>query len=278
MARYLVGDIQGCFNDLMKLLDLACFDAKKDHLYLAGDLVCRGPDSLSVLRFVRRLKDHGHTVLGNHDLHLLAVFENIKKANPKDKTQPIFDAEDAADLLFWLRHQPLLIEHATPNKTAPGFVMTHAGIPPAWELVTAKRAAIEVENILQSDRYKWLLENMYANTPSQWEGTLSGVERYRYIINAFTRMRFCDKTGGLDMECKQPPEEIKDGSLIPWFEFEPRKKINETLVFGHWAALGGVFKEHLIGLDTGCVWGGSLTMLRWEDEQIFSLPCPVHAR
>lgn len=277
MATYLVGDVQGCFDDLMKLLNLVQFDPHTDHLYLAGDLVSRGPDSLSVLRYVRALGAHGHTVLGNHDLHLLALFYQEKKPHKKDKTGPIFDAIDAEDLLSWLRQQPLLIHLPTPNQNAPGFVMTHAGISPAWSLEKAKHCAAEIETILQSPRHPWLLKNMYANTPSHWSETLHGLDRYRYIINAFTRMRFCDNTGGLDMDCKESPNEMEDNALTPWFEFKPRKHINETLVFGHWAALGGVFEDHLLGLDTGCVWGGSLSLVRWEDGQRWSLPCPVHA-
>lgn len=277
MATYLIGDVQGCFEDLLALLDLANFTPRDDHLYLAGDLVARGPDSLSVLRFVRDLGEHGHTVLGNHDLHLLAIAENIKTSHAKDNTGPIFTATDSNDLLKWLRHQPLLIHVPVPNQHANGFVMTHAGIPPAWDLERAKCSATEVEAILQSERYRWLLENMYANHPTLWSETLTGIERYRYIINAFTRMRFCEPTGGLDMNCKLPPNEIKPGTLVPWFTYPHRQPIEETIVFGHWAALGGVSENNILGLDTGCVWGGSLTMMRWEDSQRFSLACPVHA-
>lgn len=154
--------------------------------------------------------------------------------------------------------------------------MTHAGIPPAWTLNHAVHFAAEVERILQSDRYKWLLENMYANNPIHWSDSLLGINRYRYIINALTRMRFCDQTGGLDMECKLAPNEITPATLIPWFEYEHRKPIKETLVFGHWAALGGVSENNILGLDTGCVWGGALTMVRWENGQRFSLPCPIY--
>ncbi|KXF80295.1 symmetrical bis(5'-nucleosyl)-tetraphosphatase [Enterovibrio coralii] len=277
MATYLVGDIQGCYRDLRDLLDLAQFDKTQDHLYIAGDLVARGPDSLDVLRFVKGLGEHGHTVLGNHDLHLLAVSEGIMKPKAKDKTLPILEADDRDELLTWLRHQPLLIHEAMPRGDTLGFVMTHAGVPPCWDLADAQGHAKEVEAVLQSDNYLWLLQNMYANEPSIWNSHLEGIERYRYTINAFTRMRFITTDGGLDMACKLPPEEVTDGSLVPWFAFEQRKAIDETLVFGHWAALGGVINDHYMGLDTGCVWGGSLTMVRWEDGQRFSLPCPIHA-
>ncbi|MDD1781623.1 symmetrical bis(5'-nucleosyl)-tetraphosphatase [Enterovibrio sp. ZSDZ35] len=277
MATYLVGDIQGCYRDLRDLLDLVHFDRSKDHLYIAGDLVARGPDSLSVLRFVRDLGEHGHTVLGNHDLHLLAVAEGIMKPKAKDKTQPILDAEDCAELLLWLRHQPLLIHKAFPNGQAPGFVMTHAGIPPCWSLETATQQAQGVEAILQSDDYVWLLQHMYANEPAVWDASLKGIESYRFTINALTRMRYLTPEGGLDMHCKRPPEDVTDGSLVPWFDVKKRQPIDETCIFGHWAALGGVINDQFMGLDTGCVWGGSLTMVRWEDGQRFSLPCPIHA-
>ncbi|MBE1276375.1 symmetrical bis(5'-nucleosyl)-tetraphosphatase [Enterovibrio baiacu] len=277
MATYLVGDIQGCYSDLRNLLDIAKFDPNIDHLYIAGDLVARGPDSLAVLRFVRDLGEHGHAVLGNHDLHLLAVAEGIMKVKAKDKTLPILDAPDSKVLLTWLRHQPLLIHKALDNGTSPGFVMTHAGIPPVWDLAKAQKHAQDVEAVLRSDRYLWLLQNMYANEPSVWSKSLEGIERLRYIINAFTRMRFLTAVGGLDMACKLPPNKIHDNSLVPWFDVQRHKPMKETMVFGHWAALNGVFQENILGLDTGCVWGGALTMVRWEDGQRFSLPCPIHA-
>ncbi|MDD1793875.1 symmetrical bis(5'-nucleosyl)-tetraphosphatase [Enterovibrio sp. ZSDZ42] len=277
MATYLVGDIQGCFDDLRALLDTVSFNEKHDHLYLAGDLVARGPDSLSVLRFVKSLGDHAHTVLGNHDLHLLAVAEGFKKPKAKDKTQPILDASDRDELLHWLRQQPLLLHYDKRNEIAPGFVMTHAGIPPCWDLQNAKHHAKRIEKILRGDDYRWLLQNMYANEPTHWSNELEELEQYRYTINAFTRMRFCLKDGALDMACKLPPGQMTHGELVPWFEVTPRQNIEETLVFGHWAALGGVVNRHLMGLDTGCVWGGALTMIRWEDGQRYSLPCPIHA-
>lgn len=278
MATYLIGDIQGCFDDLLALLEQAHFQPHIDNLYLAGDLVARGPDSLSVLRYVKNLGEHGHTVLGNHDLHLLAVANGIKKSKKKDHIQAILEADDAKSLLDWLRHQPLLIHYEQANQTSPGFVLTHAGIAPCWDLDEAKENALQIETLLQSDHYLWLLENMYADTPCYWSTTLSNIERYRFIINALTRMRFCDIKGGLDMNCKQPPSQAKNKALIPWFLVKNRKLIKQTLVFGHWAALGGYFSDSLLALDTGCVWGGSLTMVRWEDGQIFTRPCPIYAK
>ncbi len=270
MANYFVGDVQGCYRELMALLQSANFNRQHDHLYLAGDLVARGEDSLSVLRFLYDLGEHAHPVLGNHDLHLLAVSEGFMPLKAKDRTQPILDAPDADKLLIWLRHQPLLISRRT-TKQSKGFVMTHAGIPPAWDLDTAKSCAKKVESMLQSKNYRWLLQNMYDNEPSLWSAELTSIERYRYTINALTRMRFCHPNGALDMACKLPPEEITNENLHPWFEIPNRKKIEESVIFGHWAALEGKFDSNLYGLDTGCVWGGKLTMLRWSDKHIFQI-------
>lgn len=263
MATYIVGDIQGCFDELQLLLESVSFTPQKDTLWLAGDLVARGPKSLETLRFVRSLGDSAKVVLGNHDLHLLAVALGIHKVKSKDKTAPILDAEDRDELLHWLRKQPLLAEH-------PEFVMCHAGISPQWTLEQARQCAGEVEACLQSEDWPWLIEHMYDNQPDFWHSELSGIERYRYIINAFTRMRFCFPDGRLDMGCKLPPQEVKDNEYIPWFALEQRVSLEKTVLFGHWAALEGYNDANVIGLDTGCVWGGSLTMLRWEDKTFFT--------
>lgn len=268
MSTYIVGDIQGCFAELQALLNQVKFDANQDHLYLAGDLVARGQDSLSVLRFIKGLGDHAHCVLGNHDLHLLAVAAGFKKPKRQDNTLAILEAADKDELLHWLRHQPLLIHHSAPNPTSCGFVLTHAGISPAWNLATAKTCAQEIETILQSDDYLWLLQNMYADQPCLWSPDLQGIERYRYTINAFTRLRFCDEQGRLDMQCKLPPSEVK--GLVPWFKVKARQPIAEKVIFGHWAALGHYSDSHVLGLDSGCVWGNHLTLLRWEDNRIFT--------
>ncbi|KLN64087.1 bis(5'-nucleosyl)-tetraphosphatase (symmetrical) ApaH [Vibrio sp. VPAP30] len=263
MATYIVGDLQGCLDELLLLLDKVDFDSKQDTLWIAGDLVARGPKSLQVLRFVRSLGDAAKVILGNHDLHLLAVSLGLFKIKNKDKTAPIFKADDKQELLDWLRQQPLLVEH---NE----FVMCHAGISPQWSLEQARHAAKEVEAILHSDDWPWLIENMYSNQPDLWTSSLHGIERYRYIINAFTRMRFCFTDGRLDMECKLPPNEINSAKLVPWFNVKSRVLLEKTVLFGHWAALEGYEGEEVIGLDTGCVWGGHLTMLRWEDKQFFT--------
>ncbi|HHX8440407.1 TPA: symmetrical bis(5'-nucleosyl)-tetraphosphatase [Vibrio diabolicus] len=263
MATYIVGDIQGCFNELQRLLEQVSFSAKKDQLWLAGDLVARGPKSLETLRFVKSLGTSATVVLGNHDLHLLAVAHGIKKVKDKDKTAPIFTAPDKEALLAWIAQQPLMAEHDE-------FVMCHAGISPQWNLKTARKCAREVERIIQSEELPWLLKNMYSNQPDSWDDSLQGLDRYRYIINAFTRMRFCFPDGRLDMDCKLPPQQVSGKELIPWFDVPQRVHLNKTVLFGHWAALQGHVGEEIIGLDTGCVWGGSLTMIRWDDKKIFT--------
>ncbi|WP_447066209.1 bis(5'-nucleosyl)-tetraphosphatase (symmetrical) ApaH [Vibrio alginolyticus] len=263
MATYIVGDIQGCFDELQRLLEKVSFSAKKDQLWLAGDLVARGPKSLETLRFVKSLGASAIVVLGNHDLHLLAVDHGIKKVKDKDRTAPIFTAPDKEELLTWLAQQPLLAEHDE-------FVMCHAGISPQWNLKTARKCAREVERIIQSEELPWLLKNMYSNQPDSWDDSLQGLDRYRYIINAFTRMRFCFPDGRLDMDCKLPPQQVSGNELIPWFDVPKRIHLNKAVLFGHWAALQGYMNNEVIGLDTGCVWGGSLTMIRWEDKKIFT--------
>jgi bis(5'-nucleosyl)-tetraphosphatase (symmetrical) len=263
VSNYIVGDIQGCFDELKLLLKQASFNPQSDTLWVAGDLVARGPKSLETLRFIKGLGQSAKVVLGNHDLHLLAVSIGVHKVKSKDKTAPIFNADDKQELLNWLRQQPLFAEHDE-------FVMCHAGISPQWSLDVARNSAREVEAILQSKEWHWLIKNMYDNQPDSWSDKLEGIERYRYIINAFTRMRFCFSDGRLDMACKRPPKDVKDSSLTPWFELNNRIPLNKTVLFGHWAALEGYTGKDVIGLDTGCVWGGSLTMLRWEDKRFFT--------
>jgi len=263
VSTYIVGDIQGCFDELQLLLEQANFNPQQDTLWLAGDLVARGPKSLETLRFIKSLGQSAKVILGNHDLHLLAVSLGIHKVKNKDKTAPIFEVEDKDELLNWLRCQPLLAEHDE-------FVMCHAGISPQWDLAQARSCAREVEAILQSDKWPWLIENMYQNQPDLWDDKLQGIERYRYIINAYTRMRFCLPDGQLNMDCKLPPNEVSDTQFTPWFLLKQRIPFSKTVLFGHWAALEGYEGSDVIGLDTGCVWGGRLTMLRWEDKTFFS--------
>lgn len=263
MSTYVVGDIQGCLDELLSLLEKVSFDTEKDQLWVAGDLVARGQKSLETLRFIKNLGSSAKVVLGNHDLHLLAVSIGRFSAKPKDNTSDILVAEDKDKLLNWLRKQPLFIEHKE-------FVLCHAGISPQWDLKTARSVSKEIEELLQGDDWQWLIKNMYGDAPETWSKKLSGIERYRYIINAFTRMRFVGVNGELDMAQKKPPSQVQDNSLTPWFQYPDRKPIEKTILFGHWAALEGYKSKHFIGLDTGCVWGGSLTMIRWEDKKYFT--------
>lgn len=269
MATYLVGDIHGCYDELMAKLQSVHFTPERDQLFATGDLVARGNHSLEVLRFFKDTPNT-YTVLGNHDLHLLAVAEGFARINPKDKTQAILDASDAGDLLTWLRNQPLAICYQQKNTQSNRFLLTHAGIPPSWTLDETLIYAKEVESILRSEQYRWLLQNMYADHPDHWDRKLIDLPRYRYIINALTRMRFITPTGGLDMQCKLPPKEAKNAQpdLVAWFDYPRQSVIEDMVAFGHWAALEGMLSPPYLGLDTGCVWGGKLTVYDWENRRV----------
>lgn len=265
MATYIIGDLHGCFDEFQQLLSQAEFNPTQDELWLTGDLIARGEDSLACLRFVKSLGSRATTVLGNHDLHFLATALGIKKVKPRDKVEPILAAPDRDELIEWLRHQPLLAQHPTHK-----IVLTHAGISPEWDLATAKNCAEEVQNVLRSEQYGELLAQMYDNQPDRWSATLKGIERLRYSINVFTRMRFCYPDKRLDFDCKLPPSEVQD-ELKPWFELDNPLFAEQDILFGHWASLIGYpTPQHIYALDTGCVWGNHLTMLRWEDKKYFT--------
>lgn len=265
MAIYLVGDLQGCYDELQLLLDKVRFDPRQDQLYLVGDLVARGDKSLQCLRFVKSLGNAAHTVLGNHDLHLISTALGIKKIKSRDRVDDIFTAPDFEELINWLRCQPLLIHHQTA-----GFIMTHAGISPDWDLATAKSCATEVENILRHGDYYYLLENMYNDKPDCWNVELTGIERLRYIINVFTRMRFCYFDHRLDFACKTPIDNAPS-ELTAWFNLDNPLFKQQNIVFGHWASLvGTTTPPNIYALDSGCVWGNYMTMLRWDDKTYFT--------
>lgn len=254
MTIYAVGDLQGCLEPLLCLLKEVNFDPQKDQLWAAGDVVNRGPQSLETLRFVKGLDDAFRMVLGNHDLHLLAASRGIKRLNPKDTLDEILDAPDRDELLEWLRQQPLLINDH-------GFVMVHAGIPPQWSLNTALRRAKQVEKVLRSDNAQAFFENMYGNTPCSWDKAQSTNVQLRTITNYFTRMRFCDASGELELSAKKGPEHAPEG-FAPWYSHPKRKTLTENIIFGHWAALEGeASTPGLYPLDTGCVWGGCLRLM-----------------
>ena len=267
MALYAIGDVQGCYDELRLLLGKIGFNPKNDRLCFTGDLVNRGPNSLDTLRFIKGLGPAAVTVLGNHDLHFLAVAAGAENPKHKDTFGALLAAPDRDELVDWLRQQPLL--HLEDR-----FYLIHAGLPPQWDLVTALRCSAEVEAVLQSDNYADFFPNMYGDEPVQWSEQLGGWARIRFITNCFTRMRYCDREGRLDLKQKGPPGQ-QDSSLVPWFEAPNRRSLGEEIVFGHWSSLGFYVKNGCYGLDTGCLWGGELTALRLDGGEMrrISVPC-----
>lgn len=266
MPTYVIGDVQGCYEPLMQLLQKISFDKNNDTLWFTGDLVNRGPRSLDVLRYVYELGDKHQTVLGNHDLHLLAVAAGAQTQHASDTLSEILSAPDQSELLNWLRHRPLLIKHEN-------YVMTHAGLAPAWTVAKAEALAKEVEAVLCGDDSKKLFEHMYGNQPDQWRDDLTGYDRLRCIINYFTRMRFCHADGRLNLANKGAVKD-KEEHLLPWFDVVPRANADANIIFGHWAALEGVVDvPNVFALDTGCVWGNKLTAMRLGDNERFATSC-----
>ena len=252
MTLFAVGDIQGCAAEFEALLEAIAFRPGRDHLWLVGDLVNRGPDSVGVLRRVVALGDSATCVLGNHDLHLLATAAGVRPAGPGDSFDDVLTAPDAAELVDWLRRRPLL-HHDAERAT----VLVHAGIPPVWTVEQAIRYGDEVAALLSGSNWRETLEDMYGNEPDVWSEDLPSRERHRYTINALTRMRFCNRSGKLDLEHNGPPGSQPAG-LIPWFD-APRRMRDVHIVFGHWSALGLERRADITALDSGCVWGGTLT-------------------
>jgi len=265
MAIYAVGDVQGCHAELVQLLETISFDAAVDKLWLVGDLVNRGPGSLEVLRLVKSLGDSAITVLGNHDLHLLAVATGVAELRRGDTLDEILNAPDRDELMHWLRNQRLL-------HVEGGYVLVHAGLMPQWSVTQAQRYALEVEAVLRTDDYATFLSRMYGNSPLNWDDSLSGYERLRVIVNAFTRMRICTNDGEMEFNFKSEVQNIPDGYL-PWFDVPKRASRDATVIFGHWSALGLKVTPNIIALDTGCLWGGPMTAIRLEDRQLFQMVC-----
>ena len=255
MAVYAIGDVQGCRDELDTLLDRLQFDASRDRLWFVGDLVNRGPRSLDTLRFVKSLGDAAIAVLGNHDLHLLAIARGGADWRKGDEgLRPIVEAPDANELLDWLQARPLL--HHDPRL---GVSLLHAGLPPQWSLQTAESCASEVQRRLAGENAGQLYQRMYGNEPDTWRDDLDGWDRIRFTINAFTRLRVCDAgTGRMVLKFKGAPADAPRGTQ-PWFRIAWRKSAGERLVVGHWSAMGYVNEDRVLGLDTGCVWGGTLT-------------------
>ncbi len=268
MAIWAIGDIQGCREPLERLLAKIRFDRRQDELWLVGDLVNRGPDSLGVLRLLYELRDNCRIVLGNHDLHLLAVATGCVPQKTKDTFTSVLSAPDAAALLHWLQQQPLLHYNARLNT-----VMTHAGIPPQWSLPDAQRLAGEVENTLRQGDAHAYFRAMYGNEPACWNEALTGTARLRTITNYFTRMRFIDAHGALDLRSKEGLGSAPPG-FHPWFDAPQRKTAKTRIVFGHWAALQGkVDAPNVFALDAGCVWGFSLDAMNLESGERICCAC-----
>ncbi len=271
MSTYAIGDLQGCYSELQDLLDKINFDETNDQLWFVGDIVNRGPESLACLRFVKSLGTNAKTALGNHDLHLLAIANKVRKPHRKDTFDEILNAEDSKELFDWIRQQPLLVTNTDLN-----FTMVHAGLPPQWTLEQAKQLAQETESLLQSKQFDDFIHNMYGDQPDTWSDTLKDDDRHRFIINAFTRIRYLDKNGKLDIKENGAPG-TQPKSLTPWYAIPERKTKKDKIIFGHWSTvhLGNEnnFKQYNVyPLDTGCLWGGELTAMRLQDEKLFSVP------
>ncbi len=263
MAIYAIGDIQGCFDALRTKLNEVEFDTNKDTLWLTGDLVARGPKSLKTLRYLFSIRDSVVSVLGNHDLHLLALAhskEHRKNFGVSEDFQKILDAEDKIDLLDWLLHLPLMHYDLVQDT-----ILSHAGVYPLWSLKKAFKCAQEVEAALLKEKNRnSFFANMYGNQPNLWDNTLEGAERLRFITNAFTRMRYVSKKARLDLKFKGQPRR-KPRTLLAWFDYPNRQLADTKIVFGHWASLGHYKKDNIHCIDSGCVWGNELTLIKISD-------------
>ncbi len=271
MAIYAIGDLQGCYDDFRRLLDKCHFNADQDRLWLAGDLVSRGPQSLQTLRYVVSLGDSVISVLGNHDLHMLAIDAGIKNTRDPDLIN-ILEAHDRQELMHWLRHRPLIHHDASL-----AYTLVHAGIYPAWNLSQAQAYAAELHTLLCSDNYQDFFEHMYGDEPDCWSDDLQAWARLRFICNSFSRMRFCSHSGQLYLQAKGPPGSQPPG-FHPWYAVEGRKTQAQRIIFGHWSTLGQPSVDNVYALDTGCIWGGKLTALRIDtpEPSYISINCPAH--
>ncbi len=265
---FVIGDLQGCKGELDLLLDRIEAEAPRARLVFVGDLVNRGPDSLGCLRRIRAMADRAQVVLGNHDLHLLAVANGIRPRGRSDTLEALLAAPDLHDLLQWLRQQPLSL-------MAEGHLIVHAGVLPQWTTEQTLALADEVSTVLRGSDWLDFLAQMYGNEPAQWHDDLQGDDRLRCIVNGLTRLRFCTAQGEMEFATKEGPEQPPPG-YMPWFDVPERLTQETTIVFGHWSTLGLILRPNVIGLDTGCVWGGKLSALRLSDRQLVQVDCPQH--
>ena len=264
MAIYAIGDVQGCYDELARLLDKLNIDPADDEVWFVGDLVNRGPRSLDTLRLLASMGSMAKVTLGNHDLHLLATAEKVRSV---DRTfAPILKAKDSKELLKWLRNRPLAYFRPKLNT-----LMVHAGVPATWTVKKTLKYAEEVEEHLRGPNRRDFFADMYGDTPNRWSSDLKGKDRRRFIVNALTRMRFVDKNGGLNFDQSGPPHK-HNGKLMPWFDAPGRKTSKVRIVCGHWSALGLLRREDILAIDTGCVWGRELTAVRLDgEERIYSV-------
>lgn len=270
MSIYAIGDVQGCYRSLMNLLDQIHVESDDPKLIFVGDLINRGPDSLATIESIRKLGDKANVLLGNHDLHLLAIAYGVRPPHKSDTLEQILHAPAREELLQWLRQQPLAIFE-------DNHLFVHAGVLPEWTTERTLQLANEVEKVLRGPDWLQFLREMYGNTPVKWQDDLQGSERLRCIVNALTRIRFCRADGTMEFSSKEGSIAPESG-YMPWFDVPGRKTAGTPVVFGHWSTLGLLKRPNLLGIDTGCVWGGKLTAVRLEDHAIFQVDCPQYCK
>ena len=269
MADYLIGDVQGCDEALGRLLHTLDFSPSRDTLYLLGDLVNRGPDSLAVLRRLQALQGSAQCLLGNHDLHALAVAAGVRRPSRMDTLDELLQAKDAEPLLTWLRHQSMAMQ-------ACGVLMVHAGVLPQWSAQDTLARADELQQVLRSADWLDFVQQMYGNEPARWSDALQGTARWRVIVNALTRLRFCSADGAMEFDTKEGADAAPAG-FMPWFDVPGRRTAGDVVAFGHWSTLGWLDRPDVLALDSGCVWGGCLTalrLLRGGSHERIAVPCP----
>jgi bis(5'-nucleosyl)-tetraphosphatase (symmetrical) len=277
MRTYVIGDLQGCAHEAGLLLEQIESGAR---ILFVGDLINRGPDSLGALRRIKALSDASDgrvdALLGNHDLHLLAVAVGARKTSRSDTLDEILAAPDRDALIAWLRRRPLALFVDATSACEGRFLLVHAGVAPQWTAAQTMALAAEVESVLRGDHWIEFLGQMYGNEPDRWDDSLTGIARLRCIVNALTRMRLCWPDGRMDFAHKESDKGPEGSGLQPWFDLPGRRTLDVTVVFGHWSALGLVLRPNLVGLDSGCVWGGKLTAVCLDDRALLQVDCPEY--